>query len=75
MGSDHPPQYVNSYPLFPHLCLANNGSRVSSGGVWWLGEYKCLPMLIQLGKNKATITIFEPNLKQTLLNTGKDHRY
>ena len=29
-------------------------------------------MLILLGENKNTMTIFEPNLKKALLNVGQD---
>lgn len=48
--------------------LQNLGSGLISVG-------NCRKMLISQGKTGATITIFDPNLKEALLNTSKDHGY
>lgn len=62
-----PTLYVH---IFVWLIMAQ---ELVQGLVRWISGYKCLPLLSQPGKNKASTTILEPNLKQALLKTGQDH--
>jgi hypothetical protein len=53
-------------------CYQNLGSPVVIARCYCKNWGLFLELLILLGDSKTTTTIFEPHLKQTLLNTGQD---